>query len=239
MASAAGIAQLDADGLATQLDAAQAGRWMDPPAADGPVVALAARALTPGQLPLALFLDAADPNAERWTVLAVLDDAPDVLTSAEHLARWADWLPWANLLQFLGLPESERAGVIAGASQAGDLAWEDLRLRHAASSGHPASVPTSPVPGAAAPAVALTDDQLEELELVVDEGAAQLARQAMEHGAPLFEAGHEVDGEPLEVAWPARHVAVLEAGANAIEGWDARPSERWTLDELLSALEVR
>lgn len=244
MAAAAGAAPLDAGALAAQLDAAQAGRWVDTGEPTGPVVALAARAHTPGGLPLGMFLDATDPDAERWTALAVLDDAPEVCDTAEHRARWADWLPWANLLQLLGGPESERAGVVAAASQHDSLDWEDLWLRHrvtdatatATSGGSPP--PTGEAPrDAARPTVRLTPEQEEELELVLDQAAAALARSALEHGAPTPVAGFEVDGVPLEVAWPEPKVAILADGADPAGGWDARPAGDWTLEELLAAVE--
>lgn len=231
---------LDADGLAAQLEAAQGAGWIDPPAPVGPVVAYAARALTPEQLPLGLFLDAADPDAERWTALVVLADAPEVVSSGAHRGRWSDWLPWTNLVQFLGPPESERAGIVAGASQCGALDWDDLWLRHrAAPSSGPAD--TGAPQGAAetrSPSSAISGEQLEELDLVIDQGGAALVRTVLQRGAPAFVAGHEVDGVPLEAAWPECNVAVLGAGAAPVPGWDARPAVDWTSDDLLAALEV-
>jgi hypothetical protein len=240
MATAAGTAPLDAAGLARQLDAAQGAEWTEPADPDGPVVALGARALTPGQLPLALFLaDPADANAERWTALAVLDDTPDALSTAEHRARWSDWLPWSNLLQFLGGTESERAGIVAGASQRHALEWDDMWLRHRATPTAPSTAPSGGSPDdSVGSTVELTAEQLEELSLFVDDAAAELARHALERGAPMFVGGHEVEGQPVEAAWPDRRVAVLAADAPAPSGWSARPAADWTLDELLAALEV-
>jgi ATP-dependent helicase YprA (DUF1998 family) len=236
MAASVGISPLDAKSLAAQLDAAQGAEWIDPGEPDGPAVAHSARALTPGQLPLALFLDAADANAERWTALAVLDDSPETVTTAEHRARWAEWLPWANLLQFLGGPDSERTGVIAGASQRAALEWGDLWLRHRAATA--AGVPAAQPASAATHVVELTAEQEEELELVLDSAAAAMARRVLERGAPTPVAGHEVDGVPLEVAWPDHKAAVLSSDGEAVTGWDARPAGEWTLDELLAVLEV-
>lgn len=239
MAASAGMAPLDADGLAAQLDAAQGAGWVDPPAPVGPVVAYSARALTPEQLPIGLFLDGADPNAEQWTALVVLDDAPEVVSTSEHRGRWSDWLPWANLVQFLGPPESERAGIVAGASQRNALDWDDTRLRHRAANTASVSSPVGePSDVSVSSAVELTEDQMEELSLFVDGAAAELARHALESGAPMFVGGYEVNGLPLEAAWPDRKVAILSSDAAAVPSWDARPAAEWTLDELLDALEV-
>jgi hypothetical protein len=238
LAADAGIAPLDALGLAAMLDASHHGRWADVNLAEGPTIAYGARAVTPGQLPLAVFLDGADPNAERWTVLAVLDDSSEVLGSDAHRTRWADWLPWANLLQFLGLPESERAGVMAASSQSNDLAWDDLWLRHLAAD-LPATPRPAPEPSGSSgnETVELTSEQLEELDLVVDPAIAQLVRAALGRGAPMFVAGHEVNGEPLEAAWPQQHVAIVMDGDPVPAGWNTRPPQDWTLEDLLGALE--
>lgn len=238
MATAAGISPLDAAGLAAQLDAAQGARWVELASPTEPVVAIGARALTPGQLPLALFLDAADPNAERWTALAVLDDAPEGVSTAEHRARWSDWLPWSNLLQFVGDPESERAGIVAGASQRDALEWGDVWLRHRAVASVDTTLPEVDALSVSGVAVELTEEQLEELGYFVDEAAAELARRALERGAPMFVGGHEVDGVPLEAAWPEQAVAILGAGEPPPSGWNARQATDWTLGDLLAALEV-
>ena len=248
MATSAGMQPLDAAALSAQLDAAQHSDWIKPAASSGRVVAHGARALTPGQLPLALFLDAADADAERWTAMAVLDDSPGAVSSTDHRARWADWLPWSNLLQFLGPPESERAGVIAGSSQHDALDWNDLWLRQrtAAADGR-APAPTGSTLGSSTlggsalgvTAVALTDDQEEELDLFSDADAARLARQALERGAPMFVGGYEVDGDPLEAAWPDVRVAIIRADSSVPSGWTARTAAEWTLDDLLDSLEVQ
>ena len=237
MAADAGITALDADQLGPWLDAAQHAQPAPPSAPPGPAVAHAARALTPGQLPIALVLDGADPNAERWTAMAVLDDSPAVMGTEAHRARWADWLPWANLLQFLGVPEAERAGVIAGSSQADELAWDDLWIRHRASA-RAVVPPATTAPPTAPPTeeVELTDAQREELDLVVDHDVADLARRVLVRGAPTFVAGHEVDGQPLEAAWPEHHIAIVNDGDPVPAGWTARPAHAWTLEELLDAL---
>jgi len=225
MAVVGGTSSLDADGLQAQLDAALAGTWVQLPTAAGAEVALGSRVVTPGQLPLAMFLDTAQPAKENWTVLAVLDDSPGAIRSSQHLARWADWLPWANLLQFLGLPESQQAGIASGSSQAQELQWGDLWLR------------SRTARSTATRTIDLSESELEQLDLIDNLQVGELVRQALERGASLLVAGHEVDGLPLEAAWPHKKVAVLLPGSEAVSGWDARPVEQWTIDELMAALE--
>ncbi|MFZ1434740.1 MAG: hypothetical protein WAR61_15560, partial [Candidatus Microthrix parvicella] len=67
------------------------------------------------------------------------------------------------------------------------------------------------------------------------------ARLVLIEGAAEFVAGHELDGEPVEAAWPAAKVGVLgadQAGVTAA-GWDLRPAEGWTTETLLDALAAR
>ncbi len=233
LAATAGIQAVDANGLAAVLDAAQAGRWVDPPTPVDEVVAQVARSVTPGELPLVLLLDASDLNAEAWTVLAVLDDSPEVLDTEAHRARWADWLPWSNLLQFLGGPADRTAGVIAASSAADDLSWDDLWIRHRTRAG--AVLATT-----AEPAVReLTPTELDELDLIVGDDIRDLVAGALRSGAPMPVIGEEHDGVPIEASWPDHRVAVVVPGTPGPEGWDARPAEDWTIVELLVALEVQ
>ncbi|MBS1837096.1 MAG: DUF1998 domain-containing protein, partial [Actinobacteria bacterium] len=217
---------LDTDGLGPWLDGAAAGEWSSSPGSPDPV-AMAVRALTPEQLPIVAVLDLADPDQERWTVLSVLDDSPSAVSAPEHRGRWADWLAWSNLLQFLGGPEDPRAGISSAISLHDSSDWDDLWLRRTAE-------PSEPDPTAV-----LSPEQEEELELigVGATAVAELVRAVLERGAPPFVAGYELDGIPLEAAWPERRVAVLISGAAGPERWDARAASEWTVEELVAALE--
>ena len=236
MAAASGMTPLDTDSLSAALQAAQGADWIETAEGKGTVAAYGARALTPGQLQLGLFLDASDVNAERWTALAVLDDSIEGVAAPEHRARWSDWLPWSNLLQFLGAPESERAAVITGASQHESLEWDDLWLRHRTTT--PTTATAGEGSGSTGAAIQLSKEQLEELSFFIDATAAELARAALERGAPMFSGGFEVDGVPVEAAWPDRLVAIVAHGAPFPPGWNARHASDWSLDDLLAALEV-
>ncbi|MEV8065874.1 DEAD/DEAH box helicase [Streptomyces sp. NPDC085995] len=90
--------------LRSALDAYGAGHepYAEPVAGDGPVLVLQATDRT--GLPLLFTVDATDgeePEAVRWSALAVLDDRDEVLGTDAHKLRWRAWLYWSNLLQFL------------------------------------------------------------------------------------------------------------------------------------------
>ncbi|MET7296266.1 DUF1998 domain-containing protein [Streptomyces griseoloalbus] len=74
----------------------------EPVTGDGAVLVL--RATDSYGLPLLFTVDASDgeePEAVRWSALAVLDDRNEVLGTDAHKLRWRAWLYWSNLLQFL------------------------------------------------------------------------------------------------------------------------------------------
>ncbi len=215
-----------------------------------PVVALAGRAVTDDDLPLALLLDLRhnQPEQERWTVIAALDDA---LAGDEtvHHRRWQDWLHWANLLQLLAGPT--RDVVISATSEAADFPVDDLYLVDSVTLAQPspATPATEPAPvidaqpdtAAAEAGAALSPTMEDELDLLEDDAVRDLVRMVLVRGGPPFVAGHERDGEPLEAAWPERKVAVLPAGSVEItaDGWDARPVTDWSAEELMAELEKR
>ncbi|MEU8641853.1 DEAD/DEAH box helicase [Streptomyces sp. NPDC048674] len=77
-------------------------------------------------LPIVFALDAADPEALKWTALAVLDDSEAVLDTDEHKERWRSWLYWTNLTQFLSLAGGD--GVQLATSKAADFEVEVLAV---------------------------------------------------------------------------------------------------------------
>ncbi|WP_055522615.1 DEAD/DEAH box helicase [Streptomyces graminilatus] len=77
-------------------------------------------------LPIIFALDAADPEALKWTALAVLDDSAAVLDTDEHKERWRSWLYWTNLTQFLSLAGGD--GVQLATSKAADFEVEVLAV---------------------------------------------------------------------------------------------------------------
>ncbi len=189
-------------------------------------------------LPLHVFLDTraeyADPTLmlPRSLVLSVIDDSTEGLVEPAHRQRWADWLQWANVLQFASDRYSEH--VISARSEHASLDLGNLML----------------IPGGegavAIPILELADVE-DELALVTSASAQNLARRALAHeGVPMPIVGYDLDGDgdlpPLEVAWPQQKVAILvetdEDSAAAIRqaGWAAKDVEEWTLGELLQAI---
>ena len=154
--------------------------------------------------------------------------------AAQHRDRWADWMQWANVLQFLR--GYGRNAVIAATTQADTIDLDHLWLLDG---GRPAP---APVPGVAPSAEqelrGLSSEQEEELELIDDDAVRLLAQSALERGAPDLIAGFEVDGHPVEVMWPDQRVGIaLDGDDRSIDGYDVRPASEWTLDELLTRLQ--
>ncbi|MEI2699413.1 MAG: hypothetical protein V9E94_14120 [Microthrixaceae bacterium] len=203
-----------------------------------------ARALTPEQLPArALFLDArrcrTPSGGPRWRCSTTHPRRVQRTRAPRPVGRLAALVEPAPVPR--RRPSSERAGSSAGSSQ-----HELVGL------GRPLAAPStarrgpSPAPTGDARVTApstgvtatLTDDQLEELDLLVDADAARLARQSLERGAPPFVAGYEVDGDPARgrVARACGSPCSVGRRSRTPSGWDG-PDGRseWTLDELLDA----
>jgi ATP-dependent helicase YprA (DUF1998 family) len=178
--------------------------------------------------------------AERWTVVASLDDSAVALADADHRARWHDWLQWANLLQFL--QADGRQAWIGTTSLAGTLDLGEFDIVPGA------TIPTAEGPEAGTPGpVVLGRDAEEELELILDDRARSLTEAALRAGAPVPTAGYEPDaggdrGWMIEVAWPERRVAILTetdpalASWLAAEGWTARSVDEWDEGALVHAV---
>jgi ATP-dependent helicase YprA (DUF1998 family) len=215
-------------------------------AADDKGPLLVSRWRSPNGLLLAGVLDGrpdvGGPNAERWTAVALLDDRPDALEEIAHHYRWRDWLQWGNLLQFLWGPG--RAALITTISGAD---WVDLGDLDVV----PVGVATAEEPetvGGTSQGVGLSTEAIEEMELVLNDDARALSEAVLRRGGSVPVAGYEPeDGEDqgwvVEVAWPKARVGIL-SGEDvardswlAAHGWDARPPERWTPEDLLAAVE--
>ena len=91
--------------------------------------------------------------------------------------------------------------------------------------------------GAAAPGI--SDEMIEELDLLEDEAVKDLVEAALALGAPDFVVGEELGGIPVEAAWSYAKVGVLGSDGEDPEtaGWDLRPADGWTPESLLVALE--
>ncbi len=232
-AAETGPTPIDAEAVEGVLSAAVAGHPIVPAPAGAPA-AFAARFVTKNDLPITVLLDArADKaNDELWTVVSSLDDSLSGDRDA-HIRRWRDWLQWNNVLQFIDSPG--RDAMLAATSEDPDGVIADSWLLGLADG--------DDAPDEAAGPVAreeLTEEMLDEIDQVIDTDVERFVRAALFAGAPLFEAGAEIDGFPVEAGWRDQKIGVL---ANDEEwtapGWDARRVDDWTLAELLAAIEER
>jgi hypothetical protein len=232
--------------LRSALDAYGAGREpsAEPVTGDGAVLVL--QAADRSGLPLLFTVDATDgeePEAARWSALAVLDDRDEVLGTDAHKLRWRAWLYWSNLLQFLAFAGGD--GVQLAGSRASAFPVDVLAVTggigelHSLIALHRPKEPTAAVqetPATAAPgpdaeagdsvaerAVArlLRDAAWDEEILPLleedepDSALTRLARELAAHGklAPVF--GFEL-GErrwPADFAWQAPGVRIAVLAA--------------------------
>ena len=227
------------------------------PSGDGAPVALGVRSDTPNWLSLALALDTRPgrEQLQRWTVLAALPDSARDVAAEGHAARWQDWVQWANVAQLM--TGSGRHALITATSEAEDLSFDLLWLVNLDQEDEPASS-VAAVDGAAAPDgrdeallasagevsqgdVTISEEMNDELELVEDDNVRELTGRMLMRGAPDFEAGYELGGEPVEAAWPDAKVGVLGADQAGVcaAGWDLRTPEQWPHDELLARVARR
>ncbi|HQZ36658.1 MAG TPA: helicase-related protein, partial [Ilumatobacteraceae bacterium] len=200
---------------------------------DGEVLGLVAESLN--GLPIAVFVDTrneyADATLPRLLAAAVIDDTDEAVADSQHRGRWADWLQWANVLQFANGQHAEH--LIGVRTENATIDLGNLTL----------------VPGGAA---VLASPEIEiggaitEVGLITDDSARRLVSRAVAQGAPVPVVGYEVDEDgalpPLEVAWVEAKVAILvgvdDADTRVIRtrGWTAKDIDEWTLGELMDAI---
>ncbi|KXK60574.1 RNA helicase [Micromonospora rosaria] len=219
------------------------------------------RARDDADCPVTVVLDLRGP-APVWTALVVLDDRPATLTAAGHKQRWAAWLAWGNVLQFLA----------TGDGDGGQLAHSALPLFEPASlavtegTGLALSrrvppldeetatwlgVAAQPAPTAPAP-VDDTSPWRDVLRYVDpdESNLEQLVQQLARRDVPTPVVGYELgdQGWQAELAWPDQRIAVVLTGASddpenedrdrayADAGWQARTARDWTADELAAQI---
>ncbi|MEV0593703.1 DEAD/DEAH box helicase [Nonomuraea cavernae] len=216
-------------------------------------------------LPIVFVLDAADPEALKWTALAILDDSDAVLDTDEHKERWRSWLYWTNLTQFLSLAGAD--GVQLAASKAADLEVEILAVCGGLGEldsliGVPAGVVTPVVSGGSTAEQAFRDALWDEdiLEILREEpneapDLIRLAETLADHGkqAPVFgfelgtsrwqaDFAWHIQGIKIAVVSAHQGVADDEAqrrdAAYIEDGWTVRTATEWLahLDDLLEKL---
>ncbi|HEY1914281.1 MAG TPA: DEAD/DEAH box helicase [Streptosporangiaceae bacterium] len=236
-----------------------------PASGDGPLGL--ARGVDDNGCSLTLVLDPRAKDEENplggWTALTVLDDRPATIMVDEgaHRRRWAAWLYWGNIVQFLSdgagdggqfaytnleLPDfSALVASLKVANSSGLRAYHSLSSRSQveispwAASLLPDTFPATPSPGTPVDVSGPFGDLAPEV--------VGLAHQLLHLGVPApddDQIGYELDdqGWLAEIAWKATRVAIV-ADANAghipefaTAGWDARLARDWPPEELAARI---
>jgi replicative superfamily II helicase len=221
---------------------------------------LVARCEDTSGLPLTVIADSRS-TPPAWSCFAVLDDRDATIRADEtaYKRRWAAWLFWGNLLQFLAYGDGE--GVQLAVS--GLDAFDPSLLAVAGGTGMLSVLSSQPlvfddeddpdhtIPPAAdvsTPGVVHDQNWADAFNLLdPDEpGLADLAHGVHDELAgeprPVPDIGFELndDGWQAEMAWPHCRAGVVRVGdgsateraAIADEGWDIRNAQDWTAEEL-------
>jgi len=231
-----------------------------PPGGDGPIGL--ARVTDDNDCAVTVILDPRARNMENplggWTALTVLDDRQATIAADEaaHRRRWAAWLYWGNIVQFLsdGAGDGDQiastnleasdpyllASTLKVVNSSGLRTYYSLRRRsQAEATPWAASLPQTPVsPGSA--------DVSWPVDLLAPE-VGPLAHQLAGLGVPApteDQIGFELDdqGWQAEIAWVTPRAAVIADGdqecaaAFAAAGWDARVAGDWLPDELAARI---
>jgi len=193
-----------------------------------------------------------------WTALAVLDDRLATITADEqaHRRRWAAWLYWGNIVQFLSdgagdgdqiactnLEQSDPrllASALKVANSSGVRTYYSLHRRsQAEATPWAASLPQTPVPPGGV-------DVSWPVGLLAPE-VVPLAHRLAGFGVPAptdEEIGFELNdqGWQAEMAWLTPRAAVIADGdeecvaACRAAGWDARVAGDWPPEELAARI---
>jgi hypothetical protein len=229
-----------------------------PPGGDGPIALV--RAVDASGCPVAVLIDTRRADAQAaplgvWSALTVIDDRRATILAGKeaHERRWAAWLYWGNLIQFL--PDSGGDGaqlawtaldvfdpsVLAAAGGAG-LAMSVMQADQEISEAELSllgAVHSVPSPGVT------VDTQWAEVYDVLTPEVEVLTHALADLGVPApgpDQVGHELGTQAwqAELAWPGLRLAVIAPGpeaddciaAYAAADWDARLPGDWSPDEL-------
>lgn len=179
-----------------------------PPPAASPTGRAVLRWSTTGGLPVATLLER---DSRRVMAVASLDTGAEI-----DPVHWRNWLHLGNLLQYLDA---------------------DAIITTVATHQPVASRALAPLP----PTRAVADNE-SRFDNIYGAEVVELARCAADAGFTDFLVGEgagDADDTPVEVSWPHHRVGVLGAGVPApnVAGWDLRPADLWTADNLLAALQ--
>jgi len=219
----------DSAGIGAQIRAAVRGQPL-PPAIPGGITLI--RAVDHNDLPVTLLVDGRTPGRRTWSALTVIDDRAatitgDEATQAAHRRRWAAWLYWGNILQFLtegGGDSAQLAYTALDALDPVELAVSDGTGLLSAQRALPLDEQTATwlgrTPQAPPPTLAAVTVESDIhprwrriLELIDPEetGLQTLAQELAAQDVPAPVLGYELDdqGWPAELAWPASRIAVV------------------------------
>ncbi|MEO3748400.1 DEAD/DEAH box helicase [Plantactinospora sp. B5E13] len=251
----------DSSGIGERILASLHGAPLPPPV---PGRISLVRAVDTDGCPVTLVLDGRDAEP-TWSALVVVDDRPETVGAPtgdgqqRHRHRWAAWLRWANLVQFLAPGGGDGAqlalSTLDGFDPASMAVCEGTGLRLTQR-----PMPVDPetanwlglAPEPTPPAGEALDVDLpwqEVLRYINREESAleTLVQSLVRRGLPAPVVGYELgdQGWPAELAWPERRIAVVLSGApddpeiadrddayvNA--GWSVRTAREWSADELV------
>ncbi|MGH3205555.1 MAG: Zn-binding domain-containing protein, partial [Streptosporangiaceae bacterium] len=231
-----------------------------PPDGDGPIGL--ARVTDDNGCVVTVVLDPQARNEENplggWTALAVLDDRSAAISADEqaHRRRWAAWLYWGNIVQFLsdGAGDGDQiahtnlelfdphllVSALKVASSSGLRTYYSLNRRsQAEATPWAASLPQTSVPRTGA-------DVSWPVDMLASE-VVPFAHRLADLGVPAptdKQIGFELNdqGWQAEMAWDEPHAAVIADGdeesiaAFTAAGWDARVAADWLPEELAARI---
>jgi hypothetical protein len=251
----------DSSGIGSRILAALRGEAL-PPAGRGDI--MLARAADAQDCPLTMLIDSRT-GTRMWSALALIDDRPaTVATDDGHRRRWASWLYWGNLIQFLTAAGGDGAQLARSTLDGFDpaqLAVTEgtglLLARRAAGLDDETATwlgrVTEPAPEV--PEAVAADSGWQTVLRYYDreESALEtLVRDLIDRQLPAPTVGYELGEQmwPAELAWPDRRIAIVVSGlrddpeiadrdhAYAAAGWHARTAREWTADELSELINI-
>ena len=254
-----GPARVNSETLTERIVASLLGQPL-PAGGDGPIGL--AQATDDNDCAVTVILDPRAKSEENplggWTALTVLDDRLAAISAdtKAHRRRWAAWLYWGNIVQFLsdGAGDGDQiaytnlelfdphllVSALKVASSSGLRTYYSLNRRsQAEATPWAASLPQSPAPP-------LGMDVSWPVDIIAPE-VGPLAHRLAGLGVPApaeDQIGYELNdqGWQAEVAWADPRVAIVADGdkecvaAFAAAGWDARVAADWPPEELAARI---
>jgi ATP-dependent helicase YprA (DUF1998 family) len=254
-----GLTRVDQDLLAERLVVSLLGQPLVP-GGDGPIQLC--RATDDNGCAVTVVVDPRAKDEQSpiggWTALAVLDDRLPVIAADQqaHRRRWAAWLYWGNLVQFLsdGAGDGDQIAYTNLELSGPRLLVSALKVTNAAGlrsyySRSQTSTAETSVWAASLPQTPVSPvpvDVAWPADLIAPE-IVPLTHRLAELGVPApaqDQVGYELDdrGWQAEIAWTVPHVAIIAdededcVAAFTAAGWDARFAGGWSPEELAARI---